>query len=461
MGEALKASEIIEILKRADRPAPRYTSYPPANHFHEMEAKSYEAALARASKEVERPLSAYLHLPFCYRICTYCGCHSVKASGRGPVAEYLDNVEREVAIVRERLGERGTLNQLQWGGGTPNYLNADEIERCFRIFDDAFEWAPESELGIEMDPTVLKEEQLVRLKELGFNRLSFGVQDMNDEVQKLIGRFQSRKKTLRAVELARKHDFPSLHLDLVYGLPGQTLDRLMTTLQEVVELSPDRLSLFGYAHLPSRRPLQQKIDASRLPSPEVRAAHYAEAMEYLTSKGYERIGMDHFAKPEDKLSKAQAAGTLHRNFQGYTVQSTPDLIGFGVSAISDVAGCYSQNAKELGEYDEALKGGKLPVIRGFELSEEDLVRRSLITELMCNLKLDFDEFEGRYPSVAPFARHFEEHLGRLNALRDEGHLSYDDASIEMAGHAWPLVRLVGLAFDDYARRDSSIYSQVV
>lgn len=459
----MRAAEIIQTLKRADRPAPRYTSYPPANHFYDLEPERYEWALARASADAETPLSAYAHLPFCHRICDYCGCHSMLApsKGRGAVDDYLNAMAREVALVAARLGPRRQLSQLQWGGGTPNFLSASEMVRCFRLFDDAFTWTTGAERGVEMDPSVLKADQLQALKEIGFNRLSFGVQDLDEEVQRLIGRHQSPAKTRRAVELARAYGFESVHLDLVYGLPGQTRPRLLATLREVIALGPDRLSLFGFAYLPQLRPLQRQIDASRLPDPETRAALYAESVELLTTHGYERIGMDHFARPDDALSVAQRARQLHRNFQGYTVQASPDMIGFGVSAISDIAGCYAQNAKDLETYYARVAADTLPIVRGFELSAEDRLRRALITELMCNLRLDFAEFEARFPAAAPFAARYGEPLARLAALRDEGYLTYDDRHIEMAPHAWPLVRLVGLAFDEYAAQDASRYSQIV
>jgi len=457
----MKAEELLRILRRADRPAPRYTSYPPANHFHDLKPERYECALTRASTEAETSLSAYLHLPFCHRLCTFCGCHSIKGEGRRSVEIYLNDLAREIVLISERLGPRRTLSQLHWGGGTPNYLNAEEMIRCFRLFDDLFGWTPEAERGAELDPSVLKEEQLSALRELGFNRISFGVQDLNEEVQRLIGRRQSAKQSRRAVDLARKIGFESLHLDLLYGLPGQTRKSLAATLDEVIALAPDRLSLFGFAYMPRLRPKQLELEIHRLPDAEARIHLYAESVERLTAGGYERIGMDHFARPEDPLSLAQKEGRLHRNFQGYTVQEAPDMIGFGISAISDIAGCYAQNSKDLRSYHAQLSAGELPTYRGFELSEEDQTRRAFITELMCNLAVDFEGFEARFPKTAPFAQLFAAEISRLSKLKEEGFLNYNTEGIEMASHAWPLARLVALAFDQYAQRDGAGYSQVI
>jgi len=459
------ADALVETLRRWDRPAPRYTSYPPANHFHALTAEEYAAALQRAAAAPEAPLSLYVHLPFCHRRCAYCGCHSLAGAGRDGVTAYLDDLEREVGAVAGRLGARRDLLQLQWGGGTPNYLEPAELERGHRILADAFTLAPDAEQGVELDPSSLTPEQLETLKDLGFNRISLGVQDLDPEVQRLIGRGQTAAETRTAYELCRSLGFPSVHLDLVYGLPGQSRESLRQTLTEVAELGPDRLSLFGFAYLPRLRPNQAVIPADTVPSTDLRAHLYADAVARLTGAGYVRIGMDHFARPHDELALAQAAGTLRRNFQGYTTLPAEDQVGFGISAISDVAGCYAQDAKDLAAYHAAATAGGLATVRGLVLDDDDRLRRAIITELMCNSRVRFADIEARFPAAAPFAETFAAEISRLDELAREGLVAVDDAGIQLAPEAWPLVRLAASAFDAYlhgrAPAEPPRYSTVV
>jgi len=457
---------LVETLLRFDRPAPRYTSYPPANHFHDLDADAFADALQRAgASAADAPLSLYVHLPFCSRRCTYCGCHSVLGQGRKPVARYLDDLALEVSAVSDRLGKRKRIGQVQWGGGTPNYLTPDEMERCFTILVPRFDLDTDAEIGVELDPASLTREQLATLEGLGFNRVSLGVQDLDPEVQTLIGRGQTEAQTLKAYDLCRELEFKSVHLDLVYGLPGQTRESLRRTLTRVADLSPDRLSLFGFAYLPRLRPNQQKLDARRLPDPQARAYLYAEAVELLTAAGYVRIGMDHFARPEDELTRAQAEGRLHRNFQGYTTLAAPDLLGFGISAISDVAGCYAQSAKDLNDFHDRARDDGLTTERGFVLSKDDLARRDLITALMCNNEVRFADIEARHPWVAPFAETFNRDLERLDELQQDDIVSVSSDAVTLSDWAWPLVRLVGAAFDAYLHDkrgpDASKYSRVI
>ena len=459
--------ELVRILMRFDRPAPRYTSYPPANHFHDLSPELHAAALTRAaSLGAGAPLSLYAHLPFCNRRCAYCGCHSVLGQGREAVAAYLDAMAAEAAAVAGRLGERKRVGQLQWGGGTPNYLTPEEMARCFALFDESFDIADDAEIGVELDPASLTREQLQTLQRLGFNRISLGVQDLDAEVQRLIGRGQTEEETRRAYAMCREIGFPSVHLDLVYGLPGQTRETLRRTLSAVVELAPDRLSLFGFAFLPKLRPNQAKMDASRMPDPTQRAYLYAESVELLTAAGYERIGMDHFARPGDELCRAQAEGRLHRNFQGYTTLAAPDLLGFGISAISDVAGCYAQSAKEIPAFQELAHAQGLTTERGFVLSADDLARRDVVNALMCNSEVRFAEIEARHAWVAPFVETFAPDLARLAELQQDGIVTVSDEAVTLSDWAWPLVRLAGAAFDAYLHGtqsgpDKPKYSQVV
>jgi len=446
----MQAEALVRTLARFDRPAPRYTSYPPANHFHPLDAEHYAAALQRAATAgVEVPLALYLHLPFCRRRCTYCGCHSLGNPGSGAVVRYLEDVAAEIRAVAGRLGERRQVQQVQWGGGTPNYLDPGELELAFRAQQESFEIGEGAEIGVELDPCFLTGAQLDTLKDLGFNRISLGVQDLDPGVQRLIGRGQTEAQTREAYAACRARGFESVHFDLVYGLPGQTRESLEQTLAAVVELGPDRLSLFGFAYLPELRPNQQGIAADTVPGADLRVRLYADAVARLTASGYERIGMDHFARAQDELALAQREGRLRRNFQGYTSLPAEDLIALGVSGISDVAGCYAQNEKALDGYHARTAASGLATARGFVLDDDDRARRAIVESLMCNSIVRFAEIEARFPEVAPFEETFGEDLARLDELVSEGFVSTDDEAVRLSEEAWPLVRLAAAAFDAY------------
>ena len=442
-------------LLRYNRAGPRYTSYPPANHFHDgVGPEDYARALAQAS-DGDLPLSLYVHLPFCHRRCTYCGCFSLPGPGSSRVDAYLDHLEAEIEGITRHLGHRRRLTQLQWGGGTPNYLEPGQLERCAAMIFDRFELAPEAEVGIEIDPASVTQLQLETVRQLGFNRVSLGVQDLDERVQRAIGRGQTEAQTQEVFAACRQLGFGSINLDLVYGLPGQSRDSLRTTLDKVIELRPDRLALFGFAFLPGLRPNQRHLRRDDIPGAEDRAVLYADAVAHLTGAGYQRIGMDHFAEPSDELARAQAQGRLHRNFQGYTARAAADIVALGPSAISDIGGCYAQNSKDLEAYTAAVTSGELATARGFVLSDEDRLRREVITTLMCNLRVSFPEIEARFPEAAPFAEHFALELERLGELVDGGVLTIDEKELRLAPEAWPLVRLAAMAFDAYLPRTDS------
>jgi len=448
--------ELADRLLELDRPVPRYTSYPPANHFVAIEPRVFINALKNAGN----PLSIYVHIPFCKRKCTYCGCFSMVPPGQNPVGQYIHDLASDMENISRELQGHHEVAQIQFGGGTPNFLTAGQLSKCMNHLKENFRILEDAEIGVELDPTFLEQSQVDTLKKTGFNRVSLGVQDLDQEVQRLIGRGQSREKTVNAFNMCQNAGFDSIHIDLVYGLPGQSVESLQLTLQEVIDMGPDRLSLFGFAYLPGLRPNQAKIPCDKVPGSRTRAELYLTATDQLTRAGYVRIGMDHFAKRDDELAQALEQGRLHRNFQGYTSRLAPDLLGFGVSAISDIAGAYFQNTKSLEEYSSRTGSGVPAVLRGFVLSEEDKIRRQVIESIMCNKRISFKEIEKCCLSSDSFNKHFEESLEKLSSLAGQGLIELNRDSIEVKLWAWPLVRLVAAAFDEYLE-PGAVYSRVI
>jgi oxygen-independent coproporphyrinogen-3 oxidase len=380
-----------ELLARYNRPGPRYTSYPPVPFWdNDFDAAAYRTALDAVAAQPADPLSLYVHLPFCAERCAYCGCNATVTKHDHVVDAYLDRVERELAQIAPLLGGRRTVVQMHWGGGTPNFLNAAQTRRLIALLDAAFVRDLTGEMSVEMDPRIGTAEQLALYKALGFNRLSFGVQDINADVQVAIGRMQPFAQTEGLYTAARDLGFTSINLDLVYGLPYQTPAAFAETLHAINSLQPDRVACFSYAHLPQSRPNQKRVDATGLPTPQVKAGLFLQALSQFVDAGYAWIGMDHFALHGDELAVAAHERRLQRNFMGYSTQPTPHLLALGVSAIGDLGGCYVQNDAHLGRYEKALDAGTLPVVRGKRLSADDQLRRAAITHLMCNLELPFD-----------------------------------------------------------------------
>lgn len=440
-----------ELLRRYDRPGPRYTSYPTAVEFAPtFDAAAYEQRLEAAAAARDEPLSLYAHLPFCEERCAFCGCMVVITKKREVAAHYLDYLLRELDLLAQRLGGRRRLLQLHWGGGTPTYLAPAQIERLFARVTRHFDLEPGAEVAIEVDPRVTSVEHLRTLRQLGFNRLSMGIQDFAPDVQRAVNRIQGEAETRALYEEALRLGFASINVDLIYGLPLQTLESFGRTLASVVAMRPHRVAVYSYAHVPWIRGHQQRIATLERPGPELKLALIALALERLCKAGYLAIGMDHFALPEDELALAQQKGTLHRNFMGYTTKRAPDMLGVGVSAIGDVRGAFVQNLKKLTPYYAAIDAGRFPVERGFATDADDRLRRHVITELMCNFRLDVREAERRFG--VRFADYFRTELLELRAGPvADGLLRMGEAALEITPLGRLLVRNVCMVFDRYLR----------
>lgn len=407
-----------DLLARYDRPGPRYTSYPTAPLMSPaVDAGTYATHLSAASAPALAgvPLSVYVHLPFCEHRCSFCACHAIQPRSPEAARPYLDRVRAEIEMVAGRLGDRRRVSQYHWGGGTPTYFAPTELRSLQRTFDACFERIDGAECSVETDPRVTTEAHVAELAALGFNRISIGVQDLDAGVQDAIGRHQTEEQVHALVDASRRHGFASVNLDLVYGLPGQTLETFDATLQGVVALAPDRLAVFSFAHLPDDRANQRRIDTAAIPPNAEKLEMFANAVGVLGRAGYEWVGMDHFARPTDDLVVARAERRLHRNFMGYTTARAPDLVGFGASAIGDVAGGYFQNHKLLRDYYAAVDAGLPATARGYVRSGDDDVRRFVIMSLMCNRGVDWGEVATRF-DVAPL----EVFAAELEALGREG-----------------------------------------
>lgn len=412
-------AELLEVRERHARTVPRYTSYPTVPHWQpDFGEADYRDALADLADDPARDLSVYVHLPFCARRCYYCGCNAVAFHRTEAVDRYLDCLEAEVSRVVEALGPGRPVSWIHWGGGTPNVLNDTQATRVMTLLRRAFAVRPDAEVSVEMDPRVASREQVHHFRSLGFNRLSMGVQDFDPRVQAAIGRLQPESDTVDLVGWAREAGFPSVNLDLVYGLPYQTRESFGRTLRRIVELAPDRVATFSYAHLPEVRRIQQAVDASGLPDVETKLGLFRDTVEHLTGAGYEWIGLDHFARDEDELSRAARERRLARSFMGYTARSAPDLLGFGMSAIGFVAGRFVGNDADLSGYERETASGRLPVVRGHRLTAEDRRRGAVIEHLMCNLEVPLDADGARFGEPLPSLLGAD--LARLDGLEAEG-----------------------------------------
>jgi oxygen-independent coproporphyrinogen III oxidase len=442
--------DLRSLLRRYDQPGPRYTSYPTAVEFHGgFDESAYRQRLAAAATSTD-PLSLYVHLPFCEARCSYCGCMVIATQRREVAARYLEYLEREIAAIGALMGDRRRVVQHHWGGGTPTYLSPRQIRQLHEAILRHFELDPNGEQAIEIDPRVTTREQLDLLRQLGFNRLSLGVQDLTPEVQKAIGRHQSVELTREVYTYARRIGFPSINVDLVYGLPRQSMDTFRRTLEAVIEMRPDRVATYSYAHVPWLRPNQKQIDASDLPDAALKLDLFGAAVEAFLGGGYEPIGIDHFALAGDELATAAARGALHRNFMGYTTRPAPDMLGVGVSAISDVGGAFSQNVKKLTPYYAALEAGRLPVERGYALDADDLIRRHVITQLMCNFRVQRAQVEARFD--VDFDRYFRRELEALSGPGGpvaDGFLTLTAEELAVTARGRLFVRNICMAFDRY------------
>jgi oxygen-independent coproporphyrinogen-3 oxidase len=445
------------LLARYDRPGPRYTSYPTAVEFHDRVGEAeYISSLARANAQPWDPLSVYVHLPFCEERCAYCGCNVVITKHRDVAEQYLDYLEREIDLLAAHLPARRTVSQLHWGGGTPTYYTASQLERVFARLTRHFTFAEDAEIGVEIDPRVTSAEQLDSLRRLGFNRLSMGVQDFAPEVQEAVNRIQSYESTKALVDRARALGYRSINIDLIYGLPCQTLEGFGRTLQQVLTLRPERVAVYSFAFVPWMKAHMKHLAGDSLPGPDLKMALLGEARRMFTGDGYRQIGMDHFAVPDDELARALERRVLHRNFMGYTVQSARDMVALGVSGIGDIQGTFVQNTKKLNEYYQALDAGRFPVERGYALDRDDEIRRHVIMTLMCNGYLDVADVERRFGIVFP--EYFEAELSELTAAespRADGLIVVSGDALEVTALGSLFVRNICMVFDRYLRGRTS------
>ncbi len=441
-----------DLIRRLDRPGPRYTSYPTADRFVEaFGAEQYRAALR--ARRPGAPLSVYVHIPFCESVCYYCACNKVVTRHHERAAEYLDAIELEIALHEAELGERTAASQLHLGGGTPTFLSNDELTRLMGMLRRAFALTPTAELSIEVDPRTVDAGRLAHLAELGFNRLSFGVQDVDPKVQQAVHRVQTSASIGALLESARALNFRSTNVDLIYGLPLQTGASFARTVAQINEWRPDRIALYAYAHLPERFKPQRRIDSAALPPAAQKVAMLSKAIDGFIGAGYEYIGMDHFALPDDSLAVARRQGRLHRNFQGYSTQPDCDLIGLGVSAIGRIGSTYSQNAKSLPEYYDALHQRRFPTVRGLALGRDDLLRRSVIMALMCQGRVEFESIDLAH--LVDFRRVFANELEALAPLQTNGLVILEPGAIELTPLGWYFVRSVAMVFDRHLQGDQA------
>jgi oxygen-independent coproporphyrinogen-3 oxidase len=440
-----------ELIKKYDRPGPRYTSYPTAPEWTDaFGSGEYLEHLARADGE-QGPLSIYVHLPFCREMCRFCGCNVIATHDRSRADAYLDVLEKEVALVAARLPRRRQASQLHWGGGTPTFLDEKQLERCHAILARHFEFTPDVEKAIEIDPAITTKSQIETLARLGFNRISMGVQDFDARVQEVVGRIQGEKETADLVQAARDNGFKGVNLDLIYGLPYQTPDTWKRTLERILAIHPDRMAVFGFAYVPWSKPHQRLLPQEALPKTEQRVELFLGAVEAFTRRGYRLIGLDHFALESDELARAQDGGYLYRNFQGYTVRPADDTVAFGMTSISDIGGAYGQNSHKLKDWAEKVEAGVIPVERGAAMSPDDVLRRFTINRVMCLLRLDLREIAQKFGPEARAAIQADLEAG-VKELQDDGLVTFDGDVLRVTPLGQLLVRNVAMLFDAYLKK---------
>ena len=444
-----------EMLQKFDISGPRYTSFPTADRFVEaFTADDYAQALAQRRSGVAArplPLSLYVHIPFCESLCYYCACNKIITKHHDRAASYLSYLGREVDLNTEHMGVGQAISQLHLGGGSPTFLSDTELRELMAMLRRSFTLAPGGEYSIEIDPRTVDAARLDTLAQLGFNRLSFGVQDFDPAVQKAVHRIQPAEQVFALVEAARARGFESINVDLIYGLPRQSPESFERTLVQINQLRPDRIALYAYAHLPTRFKPQRRIAAGDLPSGAAKVSMLSRSLAALGRAGYVYVGMDHFALPDDALAIAKRQGRLHRNFQGYSTQPDCDLIGLGVSSIGRIGATYSQNAKTMEEYCDLLDQGRFPVVRGLAMSRDDLVRRAVIMALMCQGQVQFESIELAY--LVEFHTYFAKELQDLQTLVDQGLVTLDATGIQVTAQGWFFVRAVAMVFDRYLQTD--------
>jgi oxygen-independent coproporphyrinogen-3 oxidase len=437
----------LDLVKKYNVPGPRYTSYPPATKFDTSLTWPQLLEKISANNDTKRGLSLYFHIPFCETLCWFCGCTTVITNNHGQATGYLDHLEQEVARMAALLDPKREVVQLHWGGGSPTFLHPDEIRRLGEIIHKHFKLTKDVEAGVEIDPRRLSREHIEALREVGFNRASLGVQDFEPQVQEAIHRIQPRDMTQRVLDWARELGFRSVNFDLIYGLPHQTVDSFARTLDAVLEMQPDRLAVFSYAHVPWIKPAQKILEQKILPTPEVKLELLKMVIERLTeNERYVYIGMDHFARPGDELVTAQRNKTLQRNFQGYSTRGNADIYSFGMSAISQIPDAYWQNEKELPNYYAAVDAGRAPLTRGYMLTDEDKIRRETIMRVMCDFSLDYAAMSKKLG--VPFTEHFANELLALEPFEADGLVHCLSSGLEVTNTGRLFIRNIAMCFDN-------------
>ncbi len=452
----------LDLIKRYDKAGPRYTSYPTALELHDGFTEVHYRDEILKSNAMGGPLSLYFHIPFCDTVCFYCACNKIVTKNRQHAEPYLANLLKEIALQGSLFDSNRVVNQLHWGGGTPTFLNAQQMQQLMDATRQHF-FLKEDDTGeysIEIDPRETNSETIKHLRSLGFNRISLGVQDFDPAVQKAVNRLQTEAQTFGVLEQARAEGFRSTNIDLIYGLPLQTVESFSKTLDRVLQVSPDRFSIFNYAHMPTRFKTQRQINDADMPNAKVKLDILQMVGQTLLAAGYVYIGMDHFAKPDDELAIAQREGKLYRNFQGYSTHSDCDLIGFGITSIGRVGDVYSQNVKDLESYDQLLSQDKLPVFKGVTLDEDDKCRAEIITQLICNFQLTFSQIERVY--AISFNEYFRAEIEALKPMEEDGLLNLTEEGIEVLSAGRFLIRNICMVFDKYlAQKHQQQFSKVI
>ena len=455
MQAAMRPKFDADLIAKYGGSGPRYTSYPTAVQFSEdFDASAWLAALKESNSfPIPADLSLYVHVPFCSSPCFYCGCNRVITRSATAGQEFLVDLERELDLTAPHIDDDRTVHQVHLGGGTPTFLTTEQIDQLLRLLKTRFHFDKAAEIGLEVDPRSVQPADIRRLREIGFNRISIGIQDLDPEVQQAVNRVHDETRVAAIVGAAQAVGFDSISVDLIYGLPKQTTEAFARTVDQIIEMHPDRLSLFNYAHMPHLFKAQQRIDSEELPAPQTKLAIFRNTLTRLLDAGYEFIGMDHFALPDDDLSKARRNGTMVRNFQGYSTWAGLDLLAFGPSAISQVGDAFAQNHRKLQEWQISVRDSKMPIARGLMRTNEDHLRAEIISAIMCNGGLDYRPFERDHGFS--FKRYFSTELERLQALVNDGLMKWRSHGFEVTAEGLLFVRAVAMAFDAYIQRDNS------
>jgi oxygen-independent coproporphyrinogen III oxidase len=452
-----------EVVKKFDQRGPRYTSYPTAPMFsQDFTAEDFRREIVETNTSGAKPISLYFHFPFCAKLCYFCGCNMMVTSQRSMIRTYNDYLKKDIDLLQPLMSRDRKAIQMHWGGGTPSYLEPEEIRDIGGLIRTRFDFDDEIEASVEIDPRGLRREHLEAFRDVGFNRTSFGVQDFNLEVQEAINRVQSEEITRQTVAWARELGFHSVNLDLIYGLPYQMVESFADTVERIVDISPDRIAVFNYAHVPWLKKHQNVIPAEALPSPDERLAILEMTIEKLIAAGYVYIGMDHFARPTDELAIAQSTGTLYRNFQGYSTMAGADVYGFGLSAISQFRNVYAQNLKDLRDYYARIDSGEPATNRGYRMTADDHIRKETIMRLMCNLEIDKRRIEKQFG--IDFEDYFREDVKKLDPFIREGLVENSPERITVTGSGILIIRNIAMCFDAYLEKmmkEKPVFSKTV